>query len=264
MSLAFAGTEYTILYLINSTVLTSFDVSENVQLTKLFAYGNSKVKNIDVSTLTKLTSLYAYSCALESLNVDNNVQLTDLRCYGNKIASLNVDNNAALETLDLSGTSLATLDVSKNTSLATLSYKEGLKITSGFAIGRAITVNGVKGVTFYCSGTVTKIVSTDETETNWGYYETTGATSRTDGMSNTNKITSASPAAQWCRAKGTAWYLPAIDELKSVIGATQLGTGYYWSSTEYSGISAYMVIYNGNKEADKKNEAYYVRAVWAL
>lgn len=116
---------------------------------------------------------------------------------------------------------------------------------------------------------------------NGGYYgTTTNANSKTDGESNTDKIVAKSPAAQWCRAKGTSWYLPALDELKAVynnksklnatlsspsVGGTQFGTNYYWSSTEYSNYSAYYVSFSsGNADYDPKDRTCSVRAVRAL
>ena len=134
---------------------------------------------------------------------------------------------------------------------------------------------------FYSSGSVVKIVSKDETKAEWGYYETTtGANSSTDGASNTDKIVAKSPAAQWCRAKGSAWYLPSLDELKAVynnksklnatlsspsVGGTQLGTNYYWSSTEYSANKACDVIFSsGITYNSGKSDTDIVRAVRAL
>ena len=124
-----------------------------------------------------------------------------------------------------------------------------------------------------------KIVSADEVSKAWGYSgTTTSATSTTDGVANTNKIASNSDAAKWCRAKGSAWYLPAKNELSAVynnkamlnttlssIGGTQLGTGYYWSSTEYSSSSAYKVNLNdGGSGSGNKSSSSAVRAVRAL
>ena len=209
-----------------------------------------------------------------------NTALKDLNLSGcSSMYIIDLAANTALTTLNLSGTSLTTLDVSKNTSLAKLDYKEGLQIT-GFSIGRYIVANGGKGVAFYVSGTTTKIVSTDEASKTWDYYGTTSnATSKSDGVANTNKIPN-SAAAKWCRAKGSAWYLPAKDELSAIyknkaklnttlssIGGTQLGTGCYWSSTEYSVTYAYGVYFSdGSVDYNNKykNNSYNVRAVRVL
>lgn len=336
LELAFAGTEFTTLNLTGSSVLTSFNIDENIQLTKLVASGNSLVTGVNVSTLTALTHLDLNACGLTDLNVDSNVELQYFDCSSNKLTALNVNNNASLtmfdcsdnqlstirvvnntaldkldvsknnllnvnvrsntvlktlnvsdntgitalalgynkvlETLEASNTALTDidlsnnleianlnlagcssmhiLDVSKNVALSMLNYN-GCKIdATGLKIGAFVVAADVPGVVFYSSGSVVKIVSKDETKSKWGIYGiTTNANSNTDGASNTDKIkiVANSPAAQWCRAKGASWYLPACDELKTVynnksklnatlsspsVGGTQLGTNAYWSSTE--------------------------------
>ena len=124
------------------------------------------------------------------------------------------------------------------------------------------------------------LISIDEGDSlTWGYKGTsTGATSQTDGLSNTNKIKDGA-AAKWCLDKGVGWYLPALNELKVIynlqsklntvlsnIGGTRLWTsGYYWSSTENGSGSAYHVyFYNGNTSSYDKSYSSEVRAVRAL
>ncbi|AUQ50906.1 Attaching and effacing protein [Phaeobacter inhibens] len=75
-------------------------------------------------------------------------------------------------------------------------------------------------------------------------YTVTGATSLTDGMSNTNLLVALNDAgapyqaAEACRALGADWYLPSRDELnllrtnRSAIGGFDYENSYYWSSTE--------------------------------
>lgn len=117
LSLDFSGTKYTTLTIKNSTVLTSYDVAKNVQLTELNLCGNSLVKSVDLSTLSALTSLHVNECALESLNVDANVNLETLLCYNNKLSSLNLDNNIALKTLNASNNNLTSLKLLNNVAL---------------------------------------------------------------------------------------------------------------------------------------------------
>lgn len=377
LELAFAGTEFTTLNLTGSSVLTSFNIDENIQLTKLVANGNSLVTGVNVSTLTALTHLDLNACGLTDLNVDSNVELQYFDCSSNKLTALNVNNNVALVTFDCSDNQLSTirvvnntaldkLDVSKNnllnvnvrsnTVLKTLNVSDNAGITalalgyntgletleasntaltdidlsnnleiknlnlSGCSsmhildvsknlkmseldingssvsslrtipglpiIGQYVVPEGVKGVIYYSTGSVIKIVTADESEAEWGYYGIlTGANSRTDGVANTNKIAAESPAAKWCRDKGSAWYLPALDELKDVynivsklnetlsspsVGGTQFSTGSYWSSTEYevSGryYSAWFIYFgDGNSlHSDSRSQANHVRAVRAL
>lgn len=387
LELAFAGTEFTTLNLTGSSVLTSFNIDENIQLTKLVANGNSLVTGVNVSTLTALTHLDLNACGLTDLNVDSNVELQYFDCSSNKLTALNVNNNVALvtfdcsdnqlstirvvnntaldkldvsknnllnvnvrsnavlktlnisdnagitalalgyntllETLDASntaltdidlsknleiknlnlagcssmhildvtknvalvnlnvgGTSLETLDVTKNVAFSMLNYN-GCKIdATGLKIGTFVVAADVPGVVFYSSGSVVKIVSKDETKVEWGYYgTTTGANSSTDGASNTDKIVAKSPAAQWCRAKGASWYLPAHDELNAVynnksklnatlsspsVGGTQFGTNFYWSSTELHSNNAYGVYFSNGTNYYNKDRTYSVRAVRVL
>jgi len=376
LELAFAGTEFTTLNLTGSSVLTSFNIDENIQLTKLVASGNSLVTGVNVSTLTALTHLDLNDCGLTALDVDSNVELEYFDCSSNKLTALNVNNNVALTMFDCSDNQLSTirvvnntaldkldvsknnllnvnvrsntvlkslnvsdnagitalalgyntvletlealntaltdidlsknleiknlnlagcssmhiLDVTKNVELVTLTIN-GCPITSLKTIkslpiiGQYVVPDGVLGVVFYSTDSVVKIVSEDETKAEWGYYGTaTCASSSTDGASNTDKIVAKSPAAQWCRAKGASWYLPAIDELKTIynnksklnaslsspsVGGTQFRTGSYWSSTEaesYATNSARRIYFgDGNSSyADGKTEALYVRAVRAL
>lgn len=117
LCLAFAGTRYTTLKLTNSTILKSYDIAENIQLTKLVASGNGLVTGVNLATLSVLTDLDLNACSLTSLNVDANRDLVNFDCSSNKIASLNVDNNIALVNFDCSDNLLTTLRVTNNTLL---------------------------------------------------------------------------------------------------------------------------------------------------
>ena len=419
LELAFASTEFTTLNLTGSSVLTSFNIDENIQLTKLVANGNSLVTGVNVSTLTALTHLDLNACCLTDLNVDSNVELQYFDCSSNKLTALNVNNNVALTMLDCSdnqlstlrvsnntaldkldvsnnnllnvnvrsntvlktlnvsdnagitalalgyntvletleasntaltdidlsnnleiknlnlagcssmhildvsknvalenlnvgGTSLETLDVSKNVALENLNVGgtslETLDVSKNVAlvaltingcpittlktikslpiIGQYVVPDGELGVVFYSTDSVVKIVSKDETKAKWSLSNTyAGADSRTDGVENTNKIVAYSPAAQWCSAKGSAWYLPAFDELKAVynnksklnatlsspsVGGTQLGTYAYWSSTEMRNLNNtsdkafYVGFSSGDTGYNDKDSTHSVRAVRAL
>lgn len=57
----------------------------------------------------------------------------------------------------------------------------------------------------------------------------------------------------------------AIDEAMTLIGGTELGSNYYWSSTQYSaGIAWYLSWYNGSTDRNGKGNNSYVRAFSAL
>jgi hypothetical protein len=82
----------------------------------------------------------------------------------------------------------------------------------------------------------------------------------------------------WCDSYGTDWYLPALNELKTIYnnratinstllanGYTTLGTGCYWSSTEKNGSSAYVFDFSsGNSYSSYKDGESYVRAILAF
>ncbi len=163
-----------------------------------------------------------------------------------------------------------------------------------YQVGDYYNRNGIRGVVFEVSdgGRHGKIVSLDETETYWctssqyGKNITTGASSDSNGKSNTDKILSRSdrdeyPAFMWCRNKGSNWYLPSKEELLTMyrnedkINATlskQGGTKldeWYWSSTEYgksSGWNAwYVIMNNGLSDLNyKASSIIYVRAAAAF
>lgn len=124
-----------------------------------------------------------------------------------------------------------------------------------------------QGVVFAVSddGRHGKIVSLDQTREQWcteGQYKkksVVGASSESDGKSNTDKVMARAdseeyPAFQWCRAKGDEWYLPSLEELellykvKDKVNKTlrdksmeELINSWYWSSTEKNSDRAWYV-----------------------
>ena len=250
-------------------LLQNFD-TDNDGIVELEAVANAKEVNISGMNITTLEGV-----------VDKMTSLKKLNCSNNLITDINLNQNIELRELNVSGTALVNLDISDNPYLTVLHFTEGLSITSGFDIGRYINVNDVAGVAFYCVGTTVKIMSVDESTREWGYWAR-GVSSKStdDGNANTNIIVPESPAAQWCRAKGAAWYLPAIDELELISSAisilnsslsemseTQIGTDSYWSSTAYGNIyeSYNLCLYTGRSSLDDdRNTNKKVRAVRVL
>jgi len=115
----------------------------------------------------------------------------------------------------------------------------------------------------------------------------TSAQSSWDGLSNSNSIVGqaghTSSAAKLCldlvSGGQSDWYLPSIQELNmlwnnyytvtkalsQISGATQLSNSAYWSSSEYSGSSAWLFNFgSGTTYANLKDYTYYVRAVRAF
>ena len=94
-----------------------------------------------------------------------------------------------------------------------------------YAVGDFFSENGVEGVVYevWDGGEHGRIVSLDEATLAWSKEVfMAGATSTTDGDSNTDKVLARadyekSPAFIWCREHGAHWYLPAIDELAALL-----------------------------------------------
>ena len=149
-----------------------------------------------------------------------------------------------------------------------------------------------KGVVFEASedGKHGKIVSLDEATFQWCTEEQynkgiqVGANSYTDGKTNTDVIMQRSdyaeyPAFKWCRELGEEWYLPSIDELRSIdrvrilVNKTLTQNSYkeicysiYWSSTEKDEFCALDVnmFVHGLTFVPYKYGNLYVRAVSAF
>ena len=99
--------------------LSSLDVSKNVNLEHLDCYKN-QLSSLDVSRNVKLAELYCYHNQLSSLDVSQNVKLTSLNCGNNQLSSLDVRQNVNLTTLYCYENKLSSLDVRQNANLAEL------------------------------------------------------------------------------------------------------------------------------------------------
>ena len=168
-----------------------------------------------------------------------------------------------------------------------------------YNVGDYYNENGLEGVVFevWDDGRHGKIVSLDEIKAPWDSRVTWGlikgyrngthtyADSESDGKANTDKIMARSDsdyfsAFKWCRAKGSSWYLPSLNELKSIysnkstLNATlqKYGTAldvWYWTSTECVNYKpefcARLVrMSDGSPDSDYKRSNFYVRAVSAF
>jgi len=159
-----------------------------------------------------------------------------------------------------------------------------------YNVGDYYNENGKQGVVFevWDKGRHGKIVSLDETILQWCTEEqddkeiVLGLTDESDGKANTDNVMQRGdsdqyPAFVWCRNKGEDWYLPAINELKTIsnnksaINSTlaEYGTGlndyWHWSSTEYDEFCAwYVYMYRGYTSNYNKYNNSYVRAVSAF
>ena len=156
----------------------------------------------------------------------------------------------------------------------------GISVANGgFAIGSSYQ----GGIVFYLDGFGGGLIaapSDQSTGAQWGCQGTsiTGADGTAIGTGNQNTIdieagcTTAGTAADICAnltlGGYSDWFLPSKDELnqmylnQAVIG---MGTGWYWSSTEYANSTAWVQFFvNGNQSSSDKNTTYPVRAVRAF
>lgn len=71
-------------------------------------------------------------------------------------------------------------------------------------------------------------------------------------------------AKEWCKEQGSDWSLPTVVEAFQAYydEIPGFGTGYHWTSTEYSETSARYVNFTvGNTNSASKTNAYSVRCV---
>jgi len=127
-----------------------------------------------------------------------------------------------------------------------------------------------------------KIISLEYKRAKWdemGIFSSKyGCTSSTDGKNNTSKMPSSSPIKKWISSLGTGWYCPSTNEWKmigtnyDVINRAFVNEGYslsgvYWSSTECSANTAYVVLIHfdryetGYTTYHTKDETNTVRAI---
>lgn len=282
--------------------LSSLDLSSATALQQVDCSNNS-LATLNVGGCSALRTLDCSYNKLTTLDLSKTTGIVTVNCKRNSLTSLILADCTALASLDCSYNSLTSLDVSDclklsaldctdNTSLKELilfdeyqiinnfdkdNYTE-IKYSACYNVGDKYSRNGKKGIVFYVTdnGLHGKIVSEDETYCAWSTEDvSTGATDENDGMANMKKIQTISgwhekyPAFAWCADKGDGWYLPALNELKTLYEskAVKLELAYYWSSTEHSyerACDVNMYMYSGYDNLNHKNPYDYVRAVSAF
>ena len=228
---------------------------------------------VDVKSNPALETLYCNNVAIGELNIVNNTQLTKLECHTNAdLTTLTCYND-----FDFTNT-FVSLD--KGVDIINVAGERACP-----EVGDLIEVNGGIGVVFNVSNESFKIISIEETTAKWGPKNyTTNAANYDNGAENMATIKSIDsslsnyPAFKWCDEYGTDWYLPSIHELNAISkirstinstlnanNCTTLGTGYYWSSTEYSGNYAFCTNFSsGYNYNESKSYTYNVRAILAF
>lgn len=278
--------------------LSSLDLSSATALQSVDCSNNS-LATLNVGGCSALRTLDCSYNKLTTLNLSKTTGIVTVNCKRNSLTSLILTDCSALASLDCSYNSLTSLDVSDCETLSTLDCTDNLSLKElilynryqiianlnkndyteikylgyCYSIGERYYQNGKEGIVFYITdkGMHGKIVSEDETECDWSTeHVTTDATDKNDGMANMKKIQSISgwhekyPAFAWCADKGEGWYLPALNELKTLYESkvVELKSDWYCSSTEYTYFHVwYVLMNNGNTNGNDKGNNYYVRAV---
>ena len=280
--LAFAGTRYTTLNLNNSSVLSSYNISENVHLQTLYARNNPLVESVNLTSLTSLTNLYLNACSLTALNVDANIDLINLDCSNNKIASLMLDRNTALVSLNCSDNNISTLRISNNAKLenveASNNRLQNLNVRQNKAL-KSINVSSNREITALdvssnadlqsLNVSLTGLQSIDVTSNMnleslncfgclFGeeivFYTTTEYV-LVVSLFEPETTLNWQDAYSWCRNYGSGWYLPFInqlqemylvkDELNSLFNhysGTPLTTDSYYWASDVYGENSYDTI----------------------
>ena len=259
---------------VSDCALTSLDITKNLCLIKLMC-SNNNLAELNIRQNTVLEYLSCSDNAISSLYLKNNTNLNTLYAERISIEEINLSNNHMLTNVNLkSNANLKTIILWDE---CTATYNDYLH----HDVAATVQVVDTKGVSYgypyyigqyipYCNGGVVfeatnegkncKLVSVDETNSNWG------------------------EAKKWCSNYGTDWYLPARDELTAIYdvkdilnatlpanGYTAIGAGWYWSSTEdtyYNGgyrDGAYRLSFSsGDWKCFSKDDRYSVRAVVAF
>lgn len=260
--------------------LTSLDLSKNRHLTSVNCMRNS-LRSLSVAGCKELRTLDCSNNSLATLNVGGCSELSTLYCSYNKLTTLDVSGCPKLSSLNCTDNPLLkelilSNNLQKITSLDKDSHTEVKYLEYCYSIGEKYSQNGKEGIVFYITdnGMHGKIVSEDETECDWSTgYGSTGATDENDGMANMKKIQAISgwhekyPAFAWCADKGDGWYLPAVNELKTLYESkvVELKSDWYCSSTEDDNVHMRGVdMSNGGASNLYKFFNSYVRAVSAF
>ena len=101
-------------------ILSSLDVSRNVNLTYLDCSRNPQLTTLNVSNNPNLILLHCFDNQLSTIDLSNNVNLSDLDCRKNQLTTLDVSNNVNLTRLYCAVNQLTTLNVTNSASLIEL------------------------------------------------------------------------------------------------------------------------------------------------
>lgn len=118
-----------------NTILSTLDVTQNINLKRLSFPGNPGINSIDLTQNSALTSLMFAQTSISSIDLSQNLLLDTLNLYWNGITTLDLTQNTQLTYLNSSYNPITSLDLSINTELKYLncasSQLECLNISNG-------------------------------------------------------------------------------------------------------------------------------------
>lgn len=279
--------------------LSSLDLSSVMALESVDCSNNS-LATLNVGGCSALRTLDCSYNKLTTLDLSKTTGIVTVNCKRNSLTSLILADCTTLASLDCSYNSLTSLDVSDcwclvlnctdNPSLIEINVKNQIQIidnikkdnntevVSKYCVGDIYYRVGKEGTVFYVTdnGLHGKIVFPEMLQYKWSteLLIITGATDEDDGTANMKKIQSISgwrekyPVFAWCSDEGDDWYIPAINELKTLYELKIIKYDrIYWSSTEHSENSRYawtVNMANGTVSRSYKNRDHYVCAVSAF
>ena len=255
--------------------LRSINLVNNTALTTLNINNNTDIASIDLKTNTSLKQLYAEGLSIEDINLSENNDLTNVKLCNNKYLKSIIIWDKCTSRNDYLYFNMGGVKVYD---------KIGNSYGYPYEVGQFIPwFNG--GVVYDISnnGANGKLVSLTETTAVWGLSgSNTNATDKDYGMNNVDMVKSKDyykslPAFVWCgNYARDFWYLPALNELKTLASQTSivnsslskqgyyspLSSNLYYSSTEYTSVYAYRVdLLDGGDAYYSKAYALKVRAV---
>lgn len=118
-----------------NTDLTTLDVSQNINLKRIFIPGNFGINSIDLTQNTSLTYLFVAQTSLNSIDLSHNLLLDSLTISWSSLSSIELDQNIELKYLNCSNNPITSLNVSQNMGLVYLdcsgSLLECLNVKNG-------------------------------------------------------------------------------------------------------------------------------------
>jgi hypothetical protein len=269
--------------------LTSLDVSNNTSLIKFYCNKN-KLPRIIVTANTALQEFDISDNLISALNIRSNTALTYLNVSNNtEVTMVDVQYNTLLQKLCCDGLAIGDINLSNNTQLSYFTFTNNTQLTSicvsdNFTMDNCLFTSVVNNPNLSIFNTTGKVFYyIGQYSTTFGsrgiVYEITNGGQNGKMISTKETYKNWSEAKTWCSNYGSGWYLPSLEELKTIYNNkssinstlsandfTTLDSGNYWSSSESYYDNACILIFSNGEWANhlNKKNSYYVRAVLAF